>query len=219
MGLDNQSVTFNGKGAGREQRHTAGTRLWGTTERWDYNYEPDFQWGSFASDHIRAWAISTETGYRLDSAPLRPRFALRAVAFSGDQNPASRTLGTFNSIYEKGPYFTYAELWARRNLVVLQPMADLKLTNSVSLLFDPAFYWRESTSDGLYNIAGGIVTSGLTSRARYVASQASAQLKWNMSRNLTWFTEFGRFLPGEFLKQATPGRSLNYWTGWLDIRL
>jgi hypothetical protein len=218
MGLDNRSVPFDGKGTGREQRETIGTRLWGTTEHWDYNYEPTFQWGSFRSYDIRAWAVSTETGYRIDSAPLNPRFALRAVAFSGDQNPSGHTLGTFNSIYEKGPYFSYAELFARRNLIALQPSADLKLSRSVSLLFNPAFFWRESTSDGLYNIAGGVIISGLKSNARYVATQASTQLQYRMTRNVTWFTEFGHFFPGEFLKQATPGRNLNYWTGWLDIR-
>jgi len=39
-----------------------------------------------------------------------------------------------------------------------------------------------------------------------------------MTRNLGWFTEYGHFFPGDFLRQATPGRNLNYWTGWLDIR-
>ena len=37
MGLDNQSVPFEGKGTGREQRETLGTRLWGSTQRWEYN--------------------------------------------------------------------------------------------------------------------------------------------------------------------------------------
>jgi len=218
MGLDNRSVPFDGKGTGREQRETVGTRLWGTTGHWDYNYEPDFQWGSFRSYAIRAWAVSTETGYRMESAPLAPRFGFRAVAFSGDQKPNGNTLGTFNSIYEKGPYFSYAELFARRNLVALQPSAELRLMKSVSLTVNPAFFWRESTSDGLYNIAGGVIASGLKSDARYIATQASTQLEWRMTRNLRWFTEFGHFFPGDFLKQATPGRNLNYWTGWLDIR-
>jgi len=218
MGLDNQSAPFDGKGTGREQRETIGTRLWGTTEHWDYDYEPDFQWGSFRSYAIRAWAVSTETGYRMESAPLAPRFGLRAVAFSGDQKPSGNTLGTFNSIYEKGPYFSYAELFARRNLVALQPSAELKLRKSVSLTVNPAFFWRESTSDGLYSISNAVVVSGLKSDARYIATQASAQVQWKMTRNLTWFTEFGHFFPGDFLKQATPGRNLNYWTAWLDIR-
>jgi len=218
MGLDNRSVPFDGKGTGREQRETVGTRLWGTTEHWDYNYEPTFQWGSFQSYDIRAWAVSTETGYRIDSAPLCPRFGFRAVAFSGDQKPSGHTLGTFNSIYEKGPYFSYAELFARRNLIVLQPSAELKLRKSVTLTFNPAFFWRESTSDGLYSVGNAVIVSGLKSDARYVATQASAQLQWRMTRNLGWFTEFGHFFPGEFLMQSTLGRNLNYWTGWLDVR-
>jgi hypothetical protein len=218
MGLDNKSVPFDGEGTGREQRETIGTRLWGTTDHWDYNDEFTFQWGSFRSHDIRAWAVSTETGYRTDSIPLSPRFGLRAVFFSGNQNPSSRTLGTFNSIYEKGPYFSYAELFARRNLIALQPSAELKLTHSVSLTLNPAFFWRESTADGLYNISGSVIVSGLHSNARYIASQASAQVHWQMKRNLSWFTEYGHFFPGDFLKQATPGRNLNYWTGWLDIR-
>jgi hypothetical protein len=218
MGLDNKNVPFVGKGTGREQRESIGTRLWGTTGHWDYNEEVSFQFGSFRSYAIRAWALSTEHGYRIDSVPLKPRFGLRALALSGDQNPSSRTLGTFNSIYEKGPYFSYAELFARRNLVAVQPSANLNLTKTVSLLFNPAFYWRESTRDGLYNIAGGVVVPGLTSNARYIATQGSAQVHWQMTRNMGWFTEFGHFFPGEFIKQATPGKNINYWTSWLDMR-
>jgi len=218
MGLDNKSVTFDGKGAGREQRETIGTRLWGTTEHWDYNDEFTFQWGWFRSGDIRAWAVSTEHGYRLEQAPLRPRFGLRAVAFSGDQNKSSRNVGTFNSIYEKGPYFSYAELFARRNLIALQPSADLKLMKTVSLTFNPAFLWRESTSDGLYSVGNAVIVPGSKSNARFIATQASAQLQWRMTRNLTWFTEYGHFFAGDFLKQSTPGKSINYWTGWLDIR-
>jgi hypothetical protein len=33
-----------------------------------------------------------------------------------------------------------------------------------------------------------------------------------MNRNLTRFTEYGHFFPGEFLRQSTPELSINYWT-------
>ena len=218
MGLDNQSVPFEGKGTEREQRETVGTRLWGSTQHWEYNDEFAFQFGSFRSDEIRAWAVSTEHGYRIESKPLQPRFGLRALALSGDRNPSSHTVGTFNSMFEQGPYFSYAELFARRNLIALQPSAELNLTKSVSMKFNPAFFWRESTNDGLYSIGNSVIVSGLNSDARYIATQVSTQLRWRMNRSLTWFTELGHFSPGEFLKQATPGRNLNYWTAWLDIR-
>jgi hypothetical protein len=219
MGLANDSVPFDGKGTGRERRHTIGTRLWGETEHWDYNDEFTFQWGSFGSHAIRAWAVSTEQGYRIEHAPLSPRVGIRAVAFSGDQNPSRHTLGTFNSIYEQGPYFSYAELFARRNLVALQPSVTLRLQKAVSLTLNPAFFWRESTRDGLYSVGNPVIVSGLRSKARYVGTQASAQLRWQITRSLAWFTEYGHFFPGDFITQSTPGKKINYWTGWLDIRL
>lgn len=218
MGLDNKNVAFDGKGTGREQRETIGTRLWGSTEHWDYNDEFTFQSGWFRSDDVRAWAVSTEQGYRFDQASLSPRFGLRAVAFSGDRNPLSHTLGTFNSIFEKGPYFSYAELFARRNLVALQPSVDLKLINSVILKVNPAFFWRESTSDGLYSIGNAVIVSGLRSNARLIATQTSAQVRWQMTRNLSMFSEYGHFFSGDFLKQSTPGKDTNFWAGWIDIR-
>lgn len=218
MGLDNQSVPFDGKGKGREQRETVGTRIWGATDHWDYDDESTFQWGWFGSGDIRAWAVSTDHGYRIAQALLSPRFGLRAVAFSGDQSPSSHNVGTFNSIYEKGPYFSYSELFARRNLVALQPSTDLKISKSVSLLINPGLFWRESTSDGLYSIGNAVIVSGLHSDARYIGMQASAQVHWQMNRHMSWFTEYSHFFPGEFIKQATPGHNINYWTGWLDIR-
>ena len=220
FGLDLQKVHFDGKaGSGREQRETVGTRLWGKTEHWDYNDEFTYQWGWFGpTDDIRAWGISTETAYRIDSNFLRPRFALRAMSFSGDQNPASGTVGTFNSIFEKGPYFTYAEVFARRNLVALQPYVELHLTKTLTFMPNPAFFWRESPRDGLYTVGNAVVITGQKSDARYIASQVSAQIRWKMNRNMTWFTEYAHFFPGEFLKQSTPGSNMNFWTGWLDIR-
>jgi hypothetical protein len=218
MGIDNKDVPFDGKGSGREQRQTIGTRLWRTASPWDYNDEFTFQFGSFGSDNILAWGVSTETGYRIDSIPLSPRLVIRAGAYSGDQTPSSGTLGTFNSLFEKGPYFSYAELFARRNLIALNPSAELELGKSVSLTANPAFFWRESTSDGLYSIAGTVLVTGQRSTARYIATQASVQLQWRMNRNLTLFTEYAHFFPAEFLRQSTQGRNINYWTGWLDFR-
>jgi hypothetical protein len=63
-----------------------------------------------------------------------------------------------------------------------------------------------------------VLVSGQQSRSRYITTQASVQLQWQMTRNLRWFTEYAHFFPGDFLKQSTPGRNINFWTGWLDIR-
>src|SRR5262249_20964841 len=61
------------KGAGREIRHTIGSRSFKTSRRWDFNYEGIFQWGSCASTPIRAWALSEDPGYVLSENRIRSR--------------------------------------------------------------------------------------------------------------------------------------------------
>ena len=218
LGLDNKKVIYV-NGTGREKRETAGARLWGTTEHWDYNQEYTFQWGSLGSDDIRAWAVAAETGYRLEQTLFKPRFSIKSDAYSGDHDRSDRTLNTFNALYEKGPYFSYAELIGKRNLMALQPSVQLNLPLRITLTPNAAFYWRESTEDGLYAPASGaIVVAGRQSSARYIGSHVATQLKWSVDRHTTVFAEYLHFFPGNFLKQSTAGRNTNYATWWLEYR-
>lgn len=47
--------------------------------------------GTFRSDSIRAWSVSTETGFTFYRLRLHPRPLLRADVYSGDGNPADHT--------------------------------------------------------------------------------------------------------------------------------
>jgi hypothetical protein len=218
LGRDNKGVTFDARGTGDELRETVGTRLWGTPGNWDYNDEFAFQFGHFRSDQILAWAASTEIGYQFESTVLRPRLGLRAVAFSGDQSTSNGKLGTFNSLNEKGPYFTYAELFARRNLIAVQPSVELNLTKNLALIPNVAFYGRESTQDGLYSGGGAVEVTGQKSNARFIGSQAAVQVKWKIDRNVTFSAEYMHFFSGSFIKQSTLGRDINYVTAFVDVK-
>ena len=201
MGLRNKKAVYD-KGTGREQRETVGARLWGSSEHWDYNQQYTFQWGRFRSNDIRAWAIATETGYRLDSMPFKPRLGINAAAYSGDRDR-----------------FTYAALFGRRNLIDLQPSLQLNLPRKITLTPNAKFYWRESTEDGLYAAGSGpVVVSGRKSSARFIGSQVGVQLKWSVDRHTTVFGEYMHFFPGDFLRQSTPGRNINYATWWVEYR-
>src|SRR5258705_11346315 len=218
MGLRNKKAVYD-KGTGGEQRETVGARLWGSSEHWDYNQEYTFQWGRFRSNDIRAWAIATETGYRLDLMPFKPRLGINAAAYSGDRDRSGGSLGTFNGLYESSTYFTYAALFGRRNLIDLQPSMQLNLPKKITLTPNAKFYWRESTDDGLYAAGSGpVVVSGRTSSARFIGSQVGVQLKWSLDRHTTVVGEYLHFFPGDFLRQSTPGRNLNYATWWVEYR-
>lgn len=218
MGLDDEKAVYD-KGTGREQRETVGARLWGKGEHWDYNQEYSFQFGRFRSSNIRAWAVATETGYRFDSMLFTPRLALNAAAYSGDRDRSGGSLGTFNGLYEKSTYFTNAALFGRRNLIDLQPSLQINLPKRVTVTPNTAFYWRESTEDGLYSAGSGpVIVTGRKSSARFIGSQVAVQLKWTVDRHTTVFGEYMHFFPGDFLKQSTPGRNINYATWWIEYR-
>jgi hypothetical protein len=107
LGLDRKQATFE-RGTALEVRHSLGARFSRpiATEHpgWDFDYEGLWQFGTFGSANIRAWTVASETGCRLPTLPLKPRFSAKADISSGD-HPNSNALGTFNPLFPKGNYF------------------------------------------------------------------------------------------------------------------
>jgi hypothetical protein len=217
LGLDRKHARFDA-GSGREQRHSVGARLWGTTESWDYNYELVFQWGRFGPGNIRAWTIASDTGFRTESFKLRPRLGLKADVASGDQDATDQTLGTFNALFPKGAYFSDADLLGPYNLMDLHPSVELNLTQSLKLTTDADFFWRQTIHDGIYGIPGNLLESGGGTAARYIGCHTSAQLEWNINRHVSVTAMYLHLFPGDFLRQVTPDRPVNFVATWLSYR-
>lgn len=81
-----------------------------------------------------------------------------------------------------------------------------------------AFFWRESTRDGIYGINVAPLRVGGRSRARGVGMMPSLKLDWRFSRHLTYTATYSRFLAGRFLKETPPGKDIEYVTTWLTFR-
>jgi hypothetical protein len=217
IGLSRRTAGYD-QGSARETRHSVGSRLWRTELPLDYNFEALYQWGSFGNGDIRAWTIASDTGYTLMSLPLRPRLGLRADIASGDEDPANQDLQTFNPLFPKGAYFSEAGLIGPANFIDLNPCLDLHLTDSLTLVFDLDFFWRESTHDGLYNNAVALVRSGKTSDARFIGSMPQTQLFWDVNRHLTFVAIYGHFFAGRFLKGSGSGEDVDYVTTWFTYK-
>lgn len=217
LGLDRKQATFD-QGSGREQRHSIGARLWGSPKPWDYNFESLFQWGRFGSGNIRAWTVSSDTGYTFLSWQFKPRLGLKADVASGDGNPNDRSLGTFNALFPKGAYFSEADLIGPANFMDLHPSVALALTKRLSLTTEVDTFWRESLNDGIYGIAGNLVRTGRLSRARYIGTQASAKVEFQADRHTSFLLEYLHFFPGPFLQQTPPARNVNFVTAWVAYK-
>jgi len=217
LGVDRKVARFD-QGAGRETRHSAGTRIWGSRNSWDYNYETLYQWGTFGKGNIRAWTVASDDGYTLANIRFRPRLGIKADVTSGDHDPGNPNLQTFDPLFPRGAYFGEIALIGPANHIDLHPSVELHIGENVKFTGDVVSFWRESLHDGIYGNAINLLRSARTSRARFVGRQPSLQAEWQVTRHVNWSGVVSHFFVGPFLKESGPGRDVNYVATWLTYK-
>jgi hypothetical protein len=225
IGLDRKMGQFD-QGSGREQRHTVIARTYGASGaaagEFDYNLDTIFQWGTFWSSGgqigILAWAVASDIGLTLDRIPLKPRLGLRADATSGDRDPNDQRLQTFNPLFPGTAYSDTIGLIGAANSLALNPNLRFALSERWTVSAGMAFFWRQSTHDGIYGINVAPLRPGGRSRARDVGTLPSVRLDWRISRHLTYTAIYSHFLAGRFLKETPPGEDVDYVSTWLTFR-
>jgi hypothetical protein len=204
IGLDTKSASYD-RGAAHELRHTVGTRVFRPIGKGlDYNWEANYQWGSFGSDSIRAWSVSTETGFTFDRLRFHPRPLLRTDVYSGDGNPANQALGTFNPLFPRGAYFSPKTVpsLGPQNLIDLHPVLQFQLKANVTGAFAWDWYWRQSTQDGIYAFgSGALIDRADASPARYLGNQGDLEIRWAPVEHTIVAFNFSGFEPGTFFNR------------------
>ena len=222
LGLDRKSATFE-RGTAAELRHIVGARLWRPIAKEesgaDFDYEGVVQFGTFGSDDVRAWTFASDTGYSLTNVPLRPRFSIKADISSGD-NPGSHTLGTFSPIFPLGNYFgVLADTGPGPvNFIDVHPRIQTQLPHGISISTDFVAQWRENINDGVYAVPGFLLVPANGSRARFVGYRPGAEVRWQINRHAYLQADYGIFYAGQFLKEASPGRNINYMELWAGYK-
>jgi hypothetical protein len=222
LGQDRKDGAFE-RGTAHEVRESIGGRVSRPVASehpgWDFDDEALWQFGSFGTADIRAWTVATETGYRIPTIPLKPRFSAKADISSGD-HPATNTLGTFNPLYPKGNYFGVLATTGPGpiNFIDFHPHVEASATQDVSLSFDWIFQWRQSLDDGVYAVPGFLIRAADGSRARFVGNRPGTEIRWQANRHMWFQGDYGIFYAGRFLKETQPGRNLNYWALWAGYK-
>src|SRR5262249_5885511 len=152
-----------------------------------FDCEALWQFGTFGSANIEAWTVASETGYRMPTVPLKPRFSVKADISSGDK-PNSRTLGTFNPLFPECNYFGGLATIGPGpiNFIDVHPRVETTLPPSVSVSFDWIVQWRENVRDGVYAVPGFLIRAADGGRARFVGHRPGAEVRWQANRHL-WF--------------------------------
>lgn len=205
-------------GGGTEERHTFGTRLFGTAGPWTWNHEAILQVGRFGSGDILAWSVATDTRYTFRDLPLLPFIELKANVISGDHDRRDGTLGTFNALFPRGKYFGEIGLLGPYNLINLHPVVGIELGSGWSLSAAGVFYWRESLADGIYGNPGNLLRPAGASRARYIGTQGEVVLGWEATRNISFEASYAVFEPGRFIAETGPSKLVQFVGAEVQMR-
>jgi hypothetical protein len=216
LGFENKNAVYV-QGPGYELRNTLGTRLWGKPLPWEYNLEYDWQFGTFGSGNLEAWSAAHAIRYNFSDLPLKPRLGLRLDFTSGDNDPATPNLQTFNPLFPSGMYFNLLNPVGPLNMIDLHPTVDLYAGEKVTVSVDWDFFWRESLGDGVYTIGGMPLRPGI-SGPRYVGNSPAVTVVWNATRHLSLLASYVHFFPGPFFTDNPPDKNTDYFTLWLDYK-
>jgi hypothetical protein len=222
LGEDRKDAAYQ-RGTAAELRHSVGARLWrpvATRDHgWDFDDEGVWQFGTFGSDEIRAWTVASDTGYSLPNLPLKPRFSMKADVSSGD-DPRSQTLGTFYPVFPIGNYFgVLADTGPGPvNFIDVHPRVQFQLPRGISVSTDLVVQWRENLNDGVYAVPGFLLVAAGDSRARFVGYRPGVEARWQIDRHAYLQADYGIFYAGQFLKEASPGRNINYMEFWAGYK-
>lgn len=183
LGFENSRAVYSA-GAGVERRHSIGARAFGSGNGWDWDWEALAQFGSLGQQDIRAWGVSTDTGYAFPVADWKIRGGFKATVGSGDRDSRDGKLGTYGGLFPKLAYFNQAGLLGASNVMDVQSSVTLGPNERVKLTIACDFIWRETTNDAVYTAIATPIAGTAGRPGRYTGSQLSVDLLWQVDRHI-----------------------------------
>jgi hypothetical protein len=209
MGLNNHNNKARGQAflPGDAFIHTIGSRYIGTYERFLYELEGMYQFGTHANQDISAGAVAVGGGYRIP-LPFNPQFWLRYDYASGDDNlGVGGTRNTFNHLFPFGNYYMgWLDRVGRQNIHDLNAQFSFHPQRWLTFLSQYHRYYLASKTDFLYN-AGGAATlrdpTGLS--GSHVGDEIDIRLNIHVDRHQDVLVGYSKMWAGGFMKATRPG--------------
>lgn len=200
--------------SGIENRHTLGTR-WATLFKKDWNaeFEGAWQWGMFTNQAIQAGFVATEVSYQPGQLErwANPRFSLGFDYASGDASREDKVLNTFNQLYPLAhAYYSISDVLARQNAVDARLGVQVFPLKAFQLSATLHQFWRASTTDDIYGVAGSRFREGGHRSAQTIGTAIDLVAKYKFSPQ--WDAEGGYsyFLPGRFIADSGQSSPLQF---------
>ena len=217
IGAHRKGARFS-QGAAVEHRHSIGSRLFGKSGAWDFDHEFTLQWGTFGSGNIRAWSITSESGYAWLAVPGRPRGSIRLTGGSGDRNPTDPDLQTFNAFSPRGGVVSDGFNISPANALHARAAIDFDITPTLRTTVALETLSRTSLRDGIYGPGGNLIRAPGGGSARHVGNDVDTTVTWTIDRHNTFALAAGKFVSGRFIKESGAPRNMSFVTATYQFR-
>lgn len=199
FGLETDDRSLAGE-SGDEKRYTYGTRLFGRHQALDWSWNLAGQTGHLGNASIRAWAVSSDSGYTF-SHPWQPRLGLRIDAASGDSDPGDGKAGTFDPLFPRNGVYGEASLTTLSNVIVVGPTFGFSPWRTVR--FEPGILevWKQREEDGVY-MPGMSMLANTRGTGRHVGTIYRTNTRWLATPNLTLDLDLKYYDVGSAIKDA-----------------
>ncbi|MBB4197951.1 hypothetical protein GGD83_001744 [Rhodoblastus sphagnicola] len=205
LDYENNSIKMRGL-SGSEKAQTLGARLFGKAGGFDWNLEGSWQTGRFRSGaqnfNIEAHLLAVVAGYTFAATPWTPRIGFSANDASGDNAHNKTTIGTFNAMFPRLPYFAETSVLVPSNVRDFRPVLCVTPVERVTVVLGYDMLWRASTTDGLYGSGFSALANTSKARGSRVGSEVSMDARWQYNESLQLGAILAQFQAGPALTSA-----------------
>ncbi len=200
------------------QTNTFGSRWAGDNNGWLWDVEGAVQSGRQGGSDLLAGMATAGLGRNWKDASLTPTLWLYYDYASGDNNPNSGTVHTFNQQFPFGHYYLgWMDLVGRQNIHDLNAHLYLYPTPWVTTWLQYHHFWLAESRDALYNAGGVAYRRDPTGRAgSNVGDEFDLVMNFHMTRYSDILVSWNKLYGGGFLqKTAGPNKAVNAETLYL----
>ena len=200
------------------QTHTFGSRWAGDNNGWLWDFEGALQFGNQSGSDLFAGMYTAGGGRGWKDAPLSPTVWMYYDYASGDNNPNSGTVHTFNQQFPFGHYYLgWMDLVGRQNIHDLNAHFYLYPAPWLTTWVQYHHFWLDSSRDALYNAGGVAYRRDPTGQAgTNVGDEIDLVLNFHLTRYSDVLVSYNKLYGGGFLeKTAGPNKAINAETLYL----
>jgi hypothetical protein len=130
---------------------------------------------------------------------------------SGDADPNDGIRGTYDPLYAAlHDKFGFADQIAGRNLKDIRGGVEAKLPHGIGAMIEFNDWRLASRFDGIYTAQALVARSLSGTAGTHVGNEIDVITTWKMKGPVQGGAGLGYIIPGEFLKNTTPGKHYIY---------